>query len=71
MNNTFVSSTNAQRALVELRDHEREARRLVGETSGDPLTRLAVAFDLRVRRLAHRVAARFQASGRAAPSTLR
>ena len=44
-------------ALTELQHLEREARRLRAEHARDRLAKLAIDFDLQVRRLAHRVAA--------------
>ena len=64
---TFVSRTSAQYPLAELQEHEREARRLNAEASRDLLARLVIALDPRVRRLAHRVAARLQASSHTLP----
>jgi len=68
---TFVSRTSAQHRLAELQKHEREARRRNAELSRDPLLRLVIALDLRVRRLAHRVAARLQALSRTSSSRVR
>ena len=68
---TSVSCTRAQHPLAELQEHEREARRLNAEISRDPLARLVIALDLRVRRLAHRVAACLQASSRTPSSRVR
>ena len=68
---TFVSRASAQHPLAELQKHEREARRLNAEIPRDPLLSLVIALDLRVRRLAHRVAARLQASSRTSPSRVR
>ena len=68
---TFASRTSAQHPLAELQKHEREARRLNAEISRDPLLRLVITLDLRVRRLAHRVAARLQALSRTSPSRVR
>lgn len=50
--------------LAELQDLEREAHRLRAEYAHDTLVRLAIAFDLRIRRLARRVAAGLRARGR-------
>ena len=68
---TFVSRTGTQHPLAELHEHERETHRLNAETSLDPLARLVIALDLRVRRLAHRVAAWAQASSRTPPFRVR
>ncbi len=68
---TFVSRTGAHHPLAELDEHERETRRLNAEISRDPLARLVIALDLRVRRVAHRVAAWMQASSRTPPSRVR
>jgi len=68
---TFVPRTNAQHPLAELDEHEREVRRLNAETSRDPLASLVVGLDLRVRRVAHRVAAWVQASRHTPPSRVR
>ena len=57
--------------LAELQDLEREARRLCADHTRDPLARLVIIFDLQVRRLAHRVAARLWAPGRAPTSAVR
>ena len=67
----FVSRTSAQHPLAELHEHEREARRVNAETSRDPLARLIIGLDPRVRRLAHRVADWVQASRRTPPSRVR
>jgi hypothetical protein len=61
---TFASRTRAQHPLAELHEHERAN----AETSRDPLARFIIALDLRVRRLAHRVADWVQASRRTPPS---
>ena len=58
-------------ALAELQDLEREARRLRADHARDPLARLAIVFDLQVRRLAHRVGVRLRAPGRAPTSAVR
>jgi hypothetical protein len=69
---TPLSHANARHpAFKELQDLEREARRLRAEHVHDPLARLAIVFDLQVRRLAHRVAARLRAPGRATTSAVR
>lgn len=57
--------------LAELQDLERAARRLRAEHVHDPLARLAIVFDLQVRRLAHRLAATLWARGSAPRSTAR
>ena len=67
----FVSRTSVQHPLAELHQHEREVRGVNAETSRDPLVRLVVALDLRVRRVAHRVAAWVQASRGTPPSSVR
>lgn len=53
---TFVPRSSAQHLLGELQEHEREVRRPNAEISRDPIARPVIALDLRVRRLAHRVA---------------
>jgi hypothetical protein len=69
---TPVSRANAPYpALAELQDLEREARRVRAEHARDTLARLAIVFDLQVRRLAHRLAARLRAPRRASTSALR
>ena len=68
---TFVSHASAQHPLTELQEHEREVRRLNAETARDPLASFVIALDLRVRRLAHRVAAYLQASSGTPPSKVR
>ena len=68
---TPASRANAPHpALAELQDLEREASRLRAEHARDPLARLAIVFDLQVRRLAHRVA-RLRAPGGAPTSAVR
>ena len=57
--------------LAELQDLEREARRLRAEHARDLLARLPIVFDLQVRRLAHRVAARLRAPDRAPTAAVR
>jgi hypothetical protein len=57
--------------LAELQDLEREARRLCAEHAHDLLARLTIVFDLQVRRLAHRVAARLRGPDRAPTSAVR
>ena len=47
----------------ELRFLEREARRLRAELAGDPLARLFIEIDYRIRGLAHRIAARLLSPG--------
>jgi hypothetical protein len=47
----------------ELRFLEGEARRLRAEHAGDPLTRLFIEIDYRIRALAHRIAARLLSLG--------
>jgi len=47
----------------ELHLLEREARRLRAEHVGDPLARLFIEIDFRIRDLAHRVAARLLSPG--------
>jgi len=69
---TPVSRANAPHPpFMQLQELEREARRLRAEHARDSLARLAIVFDLQVRRLAHRVAARLPAPGRAATSAVR
>jgi len=69
---TPVSRANAPHpALAEVQDLEREARRLRAEHVRDPLARLAIVFDLQVRRLAHRVAARLWSPARTPTSAVR
>ena len=57
--------------LAELEVLEREAHRLRAEYARDTLVRLAIAFDLRIRRLAYRVAAGLRAPVRAPASSAR
>lgn len=57
--------------LAELQDLEREARRLRTEHASDPLAKLAIVFDVQLRRLTHRVAARLRARDRASTSAVR
>ena len=64
---TLVPHTSAQHPLAELQKHEREARRLNAEASIDKLAKLVIAYDLWVRRLAYRFAARLQAWSRTPP----
>lgn len=45
---------------ADLEAAEREALRLLGGHARDPLTRMAILFDLHVRRLAYRIAARLR-----------
>ena len=69
---TPVSRASAPHpALAEMQYIEREARRLRAEHAHDSLARLAIVLDLQVRRLAHRVAARLRAPGRATTSPVR
>jgi hypothetical protein len=69
---TVVSRVNTLHpALAELQHLEREARSLRAEHARDPLAKLAIDFDLQVRRLAHRVAARLRALDRIWTSTVR
>ena len=63
----FLSRTSTQDPLAELREHEREARRLNADASIDKLAKLVIAYDLWVRRLAYRFAARLPASSRTPP----
>ena len=49
-----------QPAVPELQALEREARRLRAEYARDLLTSVAIGLDLRLRRLAYRVAARLR-----------
>lgn len=64
--NTPVSHAVAPHpTLAELRAIEHEAHRLRAEYAHDIVVRLVVAFDLRIRRLAYRVAAGLGAPGRA------
>jgi hypothetical protein len=67
MNRSTVVSraSTVHPALAELQRLEREARRLRAEHAGDLLAKLAIDFDLLVRRLVHRVAARLRAPDRA------
>jgi hypothetical protein len=61
---TPAGSINATHSVIpELRFVEREARCLCAEPAGDPLTRLFIEIDFRVRRLAHRIAARLLSAG--------
>ena len=61
---TPAGSTNATHSVTpKLRLLEREARRLCTEHVGDPLTRLSIELDFRVRGLAHRIAARLLSAG--------
>jgi hypothetical protein len=50
-------------ATPEWRFLEREARRLRAEYAGDPLARLFMEIDFRIRDLAHRIAARLLSPG--------
>ena len=61
---TPAGSMNATPSVApELRSLEREARRLRAEHAGDPLARLFIEIDYRIRALAHRIAARLLLSG--------
>ena len=68
---TLISHIGTQHPPGELQKHEREARRLKSETSCDPVARFVIALDLRVRRLAHRIAVLLQASNRTPSSRVR
>lgn len=59
MNDIPDSGSRTTNALpADLEAAEREALRLLGGHARDPLTRMAILFDLHVRRLAYRIAAR-------------
>ena len=61
---TPAGSMNATPSVApELRSLEREARRLRAEHAGDPLAKLFIEIDYRIRGLAHRIAARLLLSG--------
>lgn len=49
-----------QTAFSALQAAENEALRLLGGHARDPLTRVAILFDLKVRRLAYRIAGRLK-----------
>jgi hypothetical protein len=49
-----------QTALSALQAAENEALRLLGGHARDPLTRIAILFDLKVRRVAYRIAGRLK-----------
>ena len=49
-----------QTAFPALQAAENEALRLLGGHARDPLTRIAILFDLNVRRAAYRVAGRLK-----------
>ena len=49
-----------QTAFPALQAAENEALRLLGGHARDPLTRIAILFDLKVRRAAYRVAGRLK-----------
>lgn len=49
-----------QTAFPALQAAENEALRLLGGHARDPLTRIAILFDLKVRRVAYRVAGRLK-----------
>jgi hypothetical protein len=61
--------TPVSRPIPRLPDHlalqaaEHEALRLLGGHARDPLTRIAIVFDLKVRRAAYRLAARLKRIG--------
>jgi len=57
----YVSTTRS--ATPKLLRLEREARRLRAEHAGDPLARLVIEIDFRMRDFAHRVAARLLSPG--------
>lgn len=61
-------SRTATSLSADLQAAEREALRLLGGHARDPLTRMAVIFDLHVRRVAYRITARLQAWARAPAS---
>jgi hypothetical protein len=61
---TPVSRTNTpESAFPALQAAENEALRLLGGFAHDPLTRIAIVFDLNVRRLAYRIAGRLKRIG--------
>lgn len=61
---TPVSRTNPpQAAFTALQAAESEALRLLGGHARDPLTRIAIVFDLKVRRAAYGIAARLKRIG--------
>jgi hypothetical protein len=49
-----------QTAFSALQAAENEALRLLGDHARDPLTRIAILFDLNVRRVAYRIADRLK-----------
>jgi hypothetical protein len=49
-----------QTAFSALQAAENEALRLLGGHARDPLTRIAILFDLNVRRVAYRIAGRLK-----------
>ena len=49
-----------QAAFSALQAAENEALRLLGGHARDPLTRIAILFDLKVRRVAYRIAGRLK-----------
>ena len=51
-------------AIPQLQAAENEAFRLLGGHARDPLTRIAIGFDLHIRRLAYRLAAALKPSRR-------
>lgn len=55
--------------IPELQAAEDEAFRLLGGCARDPLSRIAVAFDLHIRRLAYRLAAALKPPGRGSTSS--
>ena len=52
-----------QTAFSALQAAENEALRLLGGHARDPLTRIAIVFDLKVRRTAYRIASRLKRIG--------
>jgi len=57
---TPVCRTIPAQAFPALQAAENEALRLLGGHARDPLTRIAILFDLNVRRAAYRVAGRLK-----------
>jgi hypothetical protein len=49
-----------QTVFSALQAAENEALRMLGGYARDPLTRIAILFDLRVRRVAYRIAGRLK-----------
>ena len=60
---TPISRPSPRPTPSALEAAEHEALRLLGGHARDPLTRIAIVFDLKVRRVAYRIAGRLKRIG--------